>query len=104
MESITLFCSSDCDGANFGVARLGAPGRRIGFRDEVPPHQAVWPSKCPVLGIFFCSCEVIFAVSRSPGTPRGPSFLRAISSSVSRSSSRVAGRLLRLHGFWMLHG
>ena len=55
-----------------------------------PINQAVWPSNSPVLGIFFACCGVILAVSWPPGTPRGPSILRAISSSVNRcSSSRI---------------
>ena len=46
--------------------------------------------------MFFFCCGVIFEVSGPPGTPRGPSFLRAISSSVSRSSSPVLRGINRL--------
>jgi hypothetical protein len=60
-------------------------------------NQAVCPSKLPVFGIFFSCCGVIFAVSGPPGTPRGPSLLRAISSSVGRSVSRVSRGILRSH-------
>ena len=66
------------------------------WESEVPPDQAVWPSNSPVLGIFFFCCGVIFEVSGPPGTPRGPSFLRAISSSVSSSTSRVSRGISRL--------
>jgi hypothetical protein len=69
------------------------------FNVEVAPNQAVWPSNSPVLGIFFACCGVIFAVSWPPGTPRGPSILRAISSSVNRcSSSRTWRGIGALHG------
>lgn len=54
-------------------------------------YYAVWPSNLPVLGIFFSCCGVILAVSGPPGTPRGPRFLRASSSSVGRSSSLMVG-------------
>jgi|SRR5580704_1578679 hypothetical protein len=47
--------------------------------------------------MFFSCCGVIFAVSRPSGTPRGPSFLRAISSSVGRSSSRVSRGISHSH-------
>jgi hypothetical protein len=80
------------------LAKLSNDWLRIGG-DEVVPNQAVWPSNSPVLGIFFACCGVIFAVSWPPGTPRGPSILRAISSSVSRcSSSRTWRGIGALHG------
>jgi hypothetical protein len=33
----------------------------VGFKIGVVRGQAVWPSKVPVLGIFFSCCGVIFA-------------------------------------------
>jgi hypothetical protein len=41
--------------------------------------------------MFFSSCGVIFALSGAPGMPRGPSFFRAMSSSVCLCSSGVPG-------------
>jgi hypothetical protein len=63
--------------------------------------QAVWPSKFPVLGMFFSCCGVIFAASSPLGTPRGPSFLRALSSSVGRSTSRVSRGIYALLMRWL---
>jgi hypothetical protein len=73
-----------------------------GQPSELWPDQAVWPSNSPVLGMFSFCCGVIFDVSGPPGTPRGPSFLRAISSSSDLVLGKpffvsgIAGHLLRL--------
>ena len=66
------------------------PQERFGRQQTAMGNQAVWPSNMPVLGIFFSCCGVIVAKSRPPGTPRGPSFLRTLSSSVGLSSSTIA--------------
>jgi hypothetical protein len=61
----------------------------------IPRHQAVWPSKSPVLGIFFSCCGVIFAMT-ARYTAR-PEFSAGALVLGSRSSSRVSRGISCLH-------
>ena len=78
------------------------PGRRNWWRGRsfTPSGDMAVEMPCPrnILFLLRRHCRGILS---GPAHRAAPVFVRAISSSVSRSSSRVAGRILRLHGCWM---
>src|SRR5436189_4339967 len=70
-----MHCSRMLALQKFSCGQAERHGRQVGGT------QAVWPGS-RFFGVFFSRCGVIFAGSGAPGTPRGPSCSRWMSSSV----------------------